>query len=203
MILEEFKRGVITENPILVLALGLCPALAVSTSVMNGLGMGVAVTFVLMASNIIVSLVKNMIPEKVRIPSYIIIIATFVTIIQLSMKAFLPALDKQLGLFVPLIVVNCIILGRAEGFASKNNPYRSLIDGLVMGLGFTVALVILSTIREVLGSNKLMGLTFIPGFKPITIFVLAPGGFFAIAFVMGIINHLENRKEMKNSGSSN
>ena len=194
MILEELKRGIITENPILVLALGLCPSLAVSTSVMNGLGMGVATMFVLIASNVIVSLIKNMIPEKVRIPSYIIVIATFVTIVQLTMKAFLPALDKQLGLFVPLIVVNCVILGRAEGFASKNNPYRSLIDGLVMGLGFTVALVVLSALREVLGSNKLLGLNFFPGFKPMTLFVLAPGGFFAIAFVMGIINHLENIK---------
>lgn len=197
MIKEELKRGIITENPILVLALGLCPSLAVSTSVQNGLGMGMATTFVLVASNVIISIIKNLIPEKVRIPSYIIVIATFVTIVQLVLKAYLPTLDKQLGLFVPLIVVNCVILGRAEGFASKNNLIKSLIDGIVMGLGFTVALVALSAIREILGTNKLYGLNFISGFQPMTLFILAPGGFFTIAFVMGLINHSANRKGIK------
>lgn len=197
MIKEELKRGIIIENPILVLALGLCPSLAVSTSVQNGLGMGMATTFVLVASNVIISIIKNLIPEKVRIPSYIIVIATFVTIVQLVMKAYLPDLDQKLGLFVPLIVVNCVILGRAEGYASKNNLWASLIDGIVMGLGFTIALVILSAIREILGANKLYGLNFIPNFKPMTLFILAPGGFFTIAFVMGIINHISHKKGAK------
>lgn len=197
MIKEELKRGIITENPILVLALGLCPALAVSTSVQNGLGMGIATTFVLVSSNIIISIIKNIIPQKVRIPSYIIVIATFVTIVQLVLEAYFPALDKKLGLFVPLIVVNCVILGRAEGFASKNNLWVSFIDGIVMGLGFTVALVILSAIREILGANKLYGLNFIPNFKPMTLFILAPGGFFTIAFVMGLINHFSHKKGAK------
>jgi len=195
MIVKELKRGIITENPILVLALGLCPALATSTSVENGFGMGMAATFVLVCSNLIVSLFRKVIPAKVRIPCFIVIIATFVTIVQLVLKAYLPALDKQLGIFIPLIVVNCIILGRAEAFASKNNVFRSILDGIVMGLGFTFALCILSVIREILGSNKLLGLNFLPGFKPMTVFILAPGGFFTIAFVMGMIKYFENRKK--------
>ncbi|MBD3347351.1 MAG: RnfABCDGE type electron transport complex subunit E [Chitinivibrionales bacterium] len=195
MIKEELKRGIITENPILILALGLCPALAVSTSLQNGLGMGAAATFVLICSNIIVSLIKKWIPEKVRIPSYIVIIATFVTIVELTMKAYLPELNAQLGIFVPLIVVNCVILGRAEAFASKNNLIKSVVDGLVMGLGFTVALCILAIIREILGSNKLWGLKVIPGFKPATIFILAPGGFFTIALVMALTNYFRQKKE--------
>ena len=192
---EEFKRGIISENPILVLALGLCPSLATSTSVQNGLGMGMAATFVLTCSNIIVSLLRKVIPDKVRIPCFIVVIATFVTIVQLVLKAYLPALDKQLGIFVPLIVVNCVILGRAEAFASKNNIFRSLIDGIVMGLGFTGSLCILSVIREILGSNKLFGLKFFPGYEPMTVFILAPGGFFTIAFVMGMIKFLGSRKK--------
>ena len=199
MIKEELKRGIITENPILILALGLCPALAVSTSLQNGFGMGVAATFVLTCSNIIIAMIKKMIPAKVRIPCYIVVIATFVTIVQLVMKAYFPVLDKQLGIFVPLIVVNCIILGRAEAFASKNNVIRSFIDGIVMGLGFTISLCILSIIREILGSNKLWGLNFIPGFQPMTLFILAPGGFLTIALVMGIVNYFRQKKEVKGS----
>lgn len=195
MILQELKRGIITENPILILALGLCPALAVSTSLENGLGMGLAATFVLTCSNVIVSLMRNCIPAKVRIPCYITVIATFVTMVELAMKAYLPALDRQLGIFVPLIVVNCIILGRAEAFASRNNPFRSFVDGIVMGLGFTVALCILSIMREILGSNKLLGLKAIPGYQPMTIFILAPGGFFTIAFVMGAVNYFRRKHE--------
>lgn len=199
MILKELKRGIIDENPILILALGLCPALAVSTSLMNGIGMGAAATFVLVCSNIIVSLIKKAIPAKVRIPCYIIVIATFVTIVQLVMKAYFPVLDKQLGIFVPLIVVNCIILGRAEAFASKNSLFNSLVDGIVMGLGFTIALCILSILREILGSNKLMGLNFIPNFQPMTLFILAPGGFLTIAYVMALVNHFrdKDKKEAK------
>lgn len=195
MIAEELKRGVVDENPILVLALGLCPALATSTSLENGLGMGAAATFVLICSNVVVSLLRRVIPEKVRIPCFIVVIATFVTIVQLLLKAYLPALDAKLGIFVPLIVVNCVILGRAEAYASKNNVFRSIIDGFVIGIGFTVALCILSIIREVLGSNKLMGLKFIPSYQPMTVFILAPGGFFTIAFVMGVVRHLMNRKK--------
>ncbi|MFP4013423.1 MAG: electron transport complex subunit RsxE [Chitinispirillaceae bacterium] len=194
MLGEEIKRGVVSENPILVLALGLCPALAVSTSVRNGLGMGLAATFVLICSNLIISIIKKWIPEKVRIPCFIVVIATFVSILQLILKAYIPVLDRQLGIFIPLIVVNCVILGRAEAFASKNNPAKSIVDGLVMGAGFTVALVILSTIRELLGSNKIWGLLVIPKFQPMTAFVLAPGGFFAIALVMGIVNVVRSRK---------
>jgi electron transport complex protein RnfE len=195
MLKDELKRGLVTENPILVLALGLCPALAVSTSVFNGFGMGMAATFVLICSNLIISLVKQWIPAKVRIPCYIVVIATFVTIVELVMKAYMPSLDKALGMFVPLIVVNCVILGRAEAYASKNNPFRAVLDGVVMGLGFTLALCILSTIRELFGANKLLDLKVLPGFQPMTIFILSPGGFFTIALVMGLINFIRGRKE--------
>jgi electron transport complex protein RnfE len=157
--------------------------------------MGLAATFVLIASNVIISAIKTFIPAKVRIPCYIVVIATFVTMVELVMKAYFPELNRQLGIFVSLIVVNCIILGRAEAYASKNNMYQSFIDGVVMGLGFTVSLLILATIREVLGANKLWGLKVFPGFKPMTIFTLAPGGFFAIAFVMGLVNYVRRTKE--------
>jgi electron transport complex protein RnfE len=195
MILNEIKRGLITENPILILALGLCPALAVSSLLENGVGMGLAATFVLVCSNVIIAMIKKLIPGKVRIPCYIVVIATFVTIVELVMEAYFPALNKRLGIFVSLIVVNCIILGRAEAYASKNSIWRSFIDGIVMGLGFTAALCILAAMREFLGANKLWGFNVVPGFKPMTIFTLAPGGFFAIAFVMGLVNYFRQRKE--------
>jgi len=195
MIKDELRRGIIHENPILVLALGLCPSLAVSTSLQNGFGMGMAATFVLACSNVIISSMRRIIPDKVRIPCFIVVIAAFVTMVQLIMKAYLPALDKQLGIFVPLIVVNCIILGRAEAFASKNSISKSLVDGIVIGLGFTFSLCILSIIREILGSNKLLGLKFFPGYEPMTIFILAPGGFFTIAFVMAVVRYLGNRRK--------
>jgi len=197
MLVKELKRGIISENPILILALGLCPALAVSTSVKNGLGMGIAVTIVLSITNVIISIVKNWIPSKVRIPCYIVIIATFVTMLQMFMKVYTPALDSQLGIFIPLITVNCVIMARAEAFASKFNPVRSFVDGIVMGLGFTVALVILSAFRELLGANKLFDLLVIPGFQPMTVFILAPGGFFVIAFVMAMVNIIKAKKEAK------
>jgi electron transport complex protein RnfE len=196
MLKENLKRGIFTENPIFVLVLGLCPSLATSTSLVNGIGMGLAATFVLACSNVIISIIKSLIPDKVRIPCYIVVIATFVTIVQLLMKAYLPALDKQLGIFVPLIVVNCIILGRAEAYASKNNVFKSLIDGIAIGLGFTVSLSVLSIIREVLGSNKLFGLKVIPSFNPMAVFILAPGGFFTIALVMMLIRYYSNRKKV-------
>jgi electron transport complex protein RnfE len=199
MLKQELSRGIITDNPILVLALGLCPALAISTTVKNGIGMGVAAMCVMICSNLIVSIIKKLIPAKVRIPCYIVIIATFVTIAQLVMKGYLPALDKQLGIFVPLIVVNCMILGRAEAFASRYNPGRSILDGIVVGLGFTIALFILSFIRELLGSNTLWGLKVIPGFKPMTIFILAPGGFLTIGLVMAVKNHIAEGTKRKAS----
>ena len=199
MLLDELKRGLITENPILILALGLCPALAVSTSIKNGIGMGLAATFVLTCSNLIVSLVRRGIPPRVRIPCYIVVIATFVTIVELVMKAYFPGLNERLGIFVPLIVVNCVILGRAEAFASKNSLGRSVLDGIVMGMGFTAALCLLSAIRELLGSNKLGGLLVVPGYEPMTLFILAPGGFLTIAFVMATVNHLRGRKERSSS----
>lgn len=195
MIGGEFKRGVVDENPILVLALGLCPSLAISTSVQNGFGMGVAVTVVLICANFFIALLRNFIPVKVRIPCFILVIAAFVTVVQLLMKAYLPSLDKQLGIFVPLIVVNCVILGRAEAFASKNPVMKSLIDGMVMGFGFTFALCLLSVIRELLGSNRVLGLQAIPHFKPMTVFILAPGGFFTIALVMGMVQYLKQHKK--------
>lgn len=195
MIKDELKRGILYENPILVLALGLCPSMAVSTSLQNGFGMGMAATFVLACSNVIISSMRKIVPEKVRIPCFIVVIAAFVTMVQLILKAYLPALDKQLGIFVPLIVVNCIILGRAEAFASKNGIGKSLIDGIVIGLGFTASLCVLSIIREILGSNKLLGLKFLPGYEPMSIFILAPGGFFTIAFVMAAVRFLSNRKK--------
>ncbi|MFW5960372.1 MAG: electron transport complex subunit RsxE [Chitinivibrionales bacterium] len=200
MIGRELKRGVITENAILVQGLGLCPALAVSTSLENGLGMGVAATFVLVLSNFVISLIKGVIPQRVRIPCFIVIIASFVTIADLFMHAYLPGLYEQLGIFVPLIVVNCMILGRAEAFASRNPVFASIIDGLVMGLGFTVALGILSILREILGSNNLLGLEFIPGFQPMTLFILAPGGFLTIGGVMALINHINNSKAETDKG---
>lgn len=191
--IQELKRGIFTENPIFVLALGLCPTLGVSTSVQNGIGMGMATTAVLICSNAIISLVKNVIPEKVRIPCYIVVIATFVSIVQLLIKANFPELDKQLGIFIPLIVVNCIIFARAESFAAKNGIGESIIDGLVMGLGYTFALIILSAIREFLGANKLFGLEVIPGYSPMIVFILAPGGFFTIAVVLAVINYFKFR----------
>lgn len=194
---KEFKRGIFSENPLLGLVLGLCPSLAVSTSLQNALGMGVAVIFVLVGSNFMVSLFRNVIPAKVRIPCFIVIIATFVTIVQLVMKAYLPTLDKALGIFVPLIVVNCIILARAEAFASKNGPVKSIVDGLAMGVGFTFAVSILAIIREIAGANKLLGLTFIPGYQPVLVFILAPGGFFTIAFVMAYIAQQRLKKEAR------
>jgi electron transport complex protein RnfE len=184
----ELKRGVITENPIFVSALGLCPTLGVSSSVENGIGMGIATTLVLICSNAMISLFKSLIPEKVRIPIYLVVISTFVSVIQLLIKAYFPDLDAHLGIFIPLIVVNCIIFARAESFAAKNKVLPSITDGLVMGIGYTIALVILSAIRELLGANKLLGLEVIPGYDPMTIFILAPGGFLAIAGVLALIN---------------
>lgn len=190
---HEFLKGITLENPTFRLALGLCPTLAVSTSVVNGFGMGVAATFVILGSNIIVSTIRNLIPAKIRIPCFIVIIATFVTIVELVMKAYFPALSKALGIFVPLIVVNCIILGRAEAFASKHGTVRSIFDGLGMGVGFTIALVIISAIRESLGNGTLLGLIIVKGFEPALLFILAPGALLVIGVLIGLVNYLTER----------
>ncbi len=189
---KNFTKGFIKENPVFVLLLGLCPTLGVTTSAINGLGMGLATTFVLVMSNLVVSLVKSVIPDKVRIPAFIVIIASFVTIVDLSMNAYVPALHAQLGLFIPLIVVNCVVLGRAEAFASKNNVVSSIIDGLGMGLGFAFALTLLGAVREVLGSLSFFGIPLAKG-DGMLVFVLAPGGFLVLAYLIALSNKLKNK----------
>ena len=191
---KEFIKGIIKENPTFVLALGLCPTLAVSTSLTNGLGMGVAATFVLLGSNIIISLIKNIVPDKIRIPCYIVVIATFVTITELFMKAYSPALNRALGIYVPLIVVNCIVLGRAEAYASKASLLNSILDALGMGLGFILALLLISGIREVLGSGTFFGHTLIKEYEPIFLFALPSGALLVIGLLMSFFNLLKERK---------
>ncbi|MCD6367029.1 MAG: electron transport complex subunit E [Bacteroidales bacterium] len=188
---KNFTKGFIKENPVFVLLLGMCPTLGTTTSAINGLGMGLATAFVLVMSNMVISLVKNIIPDKVRIPSFIVIIASFVTIVDLSMNAYLPTLHEQLGLFIPLIVVNCIVLGRAEAFASKNSIGSSIIDGAGMGLGFTFALFLLGSVREMLGSGSIFGMKFIGDNDGMLVFVLAPGAFIALGYLIAVINKLK------------
>jgi electron transport complex protein RnfE len=183
---KNFTKGFIKENPVFVLLLGLCPVLGVTTSAINGLGMGLATTFVLVMSNTVVSLIKKAIPPKVRIPSYIVVIASFVTIVDLSMNAYVPALHAQLGLFIPLIVVNCLVLGRAEAFASKNSLGSSIIDGLGMGLGFAFALTLLGAVREILGSLSIFGIP-IADTDGMLVFVLAPGAFLGLAYLIALM----------------
>jgi electron transport complex protein RnfE len=190
--LKNFSKGFIKENPVFVLFLGLCPVLGVTTSAINGLGMGLATTFVLTMSNIVVSLIKNFIPDKVRIPAFIVIIASFVTIVELTMQAFVPSLFEALGLFIPLIVVNCIVLGRAEAFASKNSLLSSIIDGFGMGLGFTLALVMLGGVREILGSGSIFGIKFIEG-DGMLLFVLAPGAFIALGYLIMLMQKIKSK----------
>lgn len=193
--LKNFTKGFIQENPILVLVLGTCPTLAVTSSAINGLGMGMATTFVLMMSNIFISALKNFIPSSVRIPAFVVVIASFVTIVDLSMQAYVPDLYSSLGIFIPLIVVNCIVLGRAEAFASKNNIISSAIDGLGMGLGFAMALTILGGIREILGAGSIFDYKFInPDADGILVFVLAPGAFFGLGFLIAITNIIKSKK---------
>ena len=190
---KEFLRGIIKENPTFVLVLGLCPTLAVSTSLINGIGMGIAATFVLLGSNIIIAMLRNIIPDKVRIPCYIVVIATFVTINELVMKAYSPALNRALGIYVPLIVVNCIVLGRAEAYASKNTAWNSFFDGLGMGVGFTLALLLISGIREFLGTGQLLGYTLTKGFEPILMFIMPSGALLVIGLLLGFFNVLNSR----------
>lgn len=191
---QNFSKGLIRENAVFVLLLGMCPTLGVTTSTINGLGMGLATTFVLLSSNITVSLIKSFIPDKVRIPSFIVIIASFVTIVDLLMAGFFQELHEQLGLFIPLIVVNCLILGRAEAFASKNSLLDSIIDALGMGVGFSMALSMLGAIREILGAGKILGFAIIPeGTDGIILFILAPGAFIALAYLSSAMNYLKNK----------
>ncbi|HQP03725.1 MAG: electron transport complex subunit E [Bacteroidales bacterium] len=191
--LKNFTKGFLKENPILVLVLGTCPTLATTSSAFNGLGMGIATTFVLIGSNVVISLLAKMIPDKVRIPSYIVVIATFVTIVDLVMQAFVPALYATLGIFIPLIVVNCIVLGRAEAYANKNNVISSLIDGAGMGLGFTLALGVLGAIREFLGSGAVFGFKLFSGDGAL-VFVLAPGAFIALGYLIALVNRINKAK---------
>lgn len=186
--LKVFLNGFINENPTFVLILGMCPTLATTSSAINGLSMGLATTFVLFGSNVVISLLKNIIPDNVRIPAYVVVIATFVSVVEMSMQAYLPALYDSLGIFIPLIVVNCIVLGRAEAFAAKNSVFKSSLDGLGMGLGFSMALTMLGTIREVLGTGKAFGLTLFPDKYGMLIFVLAPGAFIALGYLIAIMN---------------
>src|SRR5665647_529860 len=184
---QNFTKGIVKENPILVLVLGTCPTLATTTSSLNGMGMGNATTFVLVGSNVAISLLSNLIPDKVRIPAFVVIIASFVTIVDLLMQAYVPGLYEKLGIFIPLIVVNCIVLGRAEAYASKNTVLSSFIDGLGMGLGFTMALGILGAFREIVGSGAIFGYKFIAG-DGILVFILAPGAFIALGYLIALIN---------------
>jgi len=195
-VLSEFTKGFYRENPTFRIVLGLCPVLAVTTSVSNGIGMGIATTLVVVSSNVIISLVRNFIPGNIRIPVFIIIAATFVSIVEMLMQAYSPALYKALGIFVPLIVVNCIILGRAEAFACKNPVLHSAADGLGMGLGFTVNLIIVSTIREVIGNGSIYGFPVLPqGYQPALIMILPPGAFLTLGLLLGLSNWIEMRRK--------
>ena len=188
---KTITNGLIKENPTFVLMLGMCPTLGTTTSALNGMSMGLATTFVLICSNVAISLLKNLIPDQIRIPGFIVVIATFVTIIQMAMEAYMPALYDSLGLFIPLIVVNCIVLGRAEAFAAKNNPFASFCDGLGIGLGFTFGLTLLGIVRELIGSGALFSLRIFPEEYSVLIFVLAPGAFITLGYLIAIINKIK------------
>lgn len=197
-IIKEIKRGIFKDNAIFSLTLGLCPAFAVTTSITNGIGMGLATMAVLIVSNIIISLIKDIVPDKVRIPGYIIVIASIVTIVDMLMHAYFYEMYKSLGIFIPLIVVNCIILGRAEAFASKNNPFISAVDGLGVGIGFTLALALIGGVREILGNGSIFGFNIMgEWFQPALIFLLPPGAFIAIGFLVFFINLYKMKKDTK------
>lgn len=193
---EQFRSGIITNNPTFVQLLGTCPALATTTSAQNAFGMGISVTLILIFSNLFISLLRKLIPNQIRIASYIVIISGFVTMLEMAIKAFLPSLSNSLGLFIPLIVVNCIILARAEAFASKNKPIPSVIDGLTMGLGFTVALVILGSVREIIGNGTIFGLSlFGSWYEPAVLFILPPGAFLTLGFIIALVQKLRARRD--------
>ena len=185
------SNGIIKENPTFVLILGMCPTLATTTSSINGMSMGLATMFVLVCSNIVVSLIKSLTPDKVRIPVFVVVIASFVTILQMCLKAYLPEINKSLGLFIPLIVVNCIILGRAEAFACKNGPVASLCDGIGIGLGFTLGLTLLGTVREFFGAGSIFGFTLLPETYNVLLFILPPGAFISLGYLIAIVNKLK------------
>ena len=194
--MEPLINGLIKENPTFILMLGLCPTLAVTTSASNAIGMGLSSTAVLVMSNLLISLLRNIIPDKVRMPSYIVIVASFVTIVQFLLQGFVPAVYDSLGIYIPLIVVNCIILARAESFASKNGVVDSIIDGLGMGVGYTIAMVVLSSVREILGNGTLLGINILPeAYEPMMIMVQPPGSFIALGLLIGLVNYLSRRKK--------
>ncbi|MDF2698559.1 MAG: electron transport complex subunit RsxE [Haloplasmataceae bacterium] len=200
---QNLLKGIFQENPVFVLILGMCPVLGVTTSLLNALGMGAAFTVVLILSNILISLIRKLIPNDIRIPAYIVVIATLVTIVDMVMNAFTFSLYEELGIFIPLIVVNCVVLGRAEAYASKNGVVDSAIDALGMGLGYTIAIAIVASIREILGSGELLGFNIIPFnlFEPATIFILAPGAFITLGFLLALINVIvakRNKKTVEN-----
>ena len=199
--MKEFTKGLIKENPTLVTLLGMCPTLAITTMASNAIGMGAAATFVLICSNVVISLLKKVIPSQVRLPSYIVIIAGFVTLVGFVLQAFVPAVYDALGIYLPLITVNCIILGRAEMFASKNNVAASALDGAGMGIGFTMALLAVGSVREILGGGTWFGLQICPDFiQPMTIFILPAGGFFVLGCVIALVNKISNRKPPEANG---
>ncbi len=189
--LNIIKNGVVKENPTFVLLLGMCPTLATTTSATNGMSMGLATMFVLICSNVVVSLIKNLTPDKVRIPVFVVVIASFVTLLQMCLKAYLPEINKSLGIFIPLIVVNCVILGRAEAFACKNNALSSLFDGIGIGLGFTVGLTLLGAVRELLGGGALFGVVLLPETTNILLFILPPGAFITLGYLIAIVNRFK------------
>lgn len=208
---ERLKNGLITENPIFVLMLGMCPTLAVTTSATNGIGMGLSTTFVLVLSNMLISMLRKVIPDSVRMPAFIVVVASFVTIVDFLMEGFTPALYDSLGIYIPLIVVNCIILGRAESYASKNPVLPSIFDGLGMGIGFTIGLIAIGIVREILGAGQIFGYQILPladaatgkaGFTPITIFILAPGAFLVLAVLAAIQNKVKINLEKKGKDAS-
>lgn len=184
-------NGIVKENPTFVLLLGMCPTLATTTSAINGMSMGLATMFVLICSNIAISLIKNLTPDQVRIPVFVVVIASFVTVLQMCLKAYMPEINKSLGIFIPLIVVNCIILGRAEAFACKNGPVESLFDGIGIGLGFTIALTLLGLVRELLGAGSVFGVSLLPETYNVLLFVLPPGAFITLGFLIAIVNKLK------------
>ena len=192
--MKVLLNGIVKENPTFVLLLGMCPTLGTTSSAINGLGMGLATMFVLVCSNTVISVIKNLIPDMVRIPAYIVVIASFVTLLQMLMQAYVPALYATLGLFIPLIVVNCIVLGRAEAFASKHGPLASLFDGLGIGLGFALALALLGGVRELLGTGKVFGLALFPEDYGMLLFVLAPGAFIALGYLIAVVNKLKKEQ---------
>ena len=189
--LNIIKNGIIKENPTFVLLLGMCPTLATTTSATNGMSMGLATMFVLICSNVVVSLIKNLTPDKVRIPVFVVVIASFVTLLQMCLKAYLPEINKSLGIFIPLIVVNCVILGRAEAFACKNNALSSLFDGIGIGLGFTVGLTLLGAVRELLGGGALFGVVLLPETTNILLFILPPGAFITLGYLIAFVNRFK------------